>query len=88
MLKFLVVFNQNDYPFYFSFVVLVLSYHFVDYSIADSVLKLFHFPVPFGELMMYVVLPQALCNGFVGAAFVLALAWAQALRGRFEGGRS
>jgi hypothetical protein len=34
------------------------------------------------------VLPQALCNGFVGAAVVLALAWAQTLRGRFEGGRA
>ena len=35
--------------------------------------------------MMYVVLPQALCNGFVGAAFVLAMAWAQTLREHFEG---
>jgi hypothetical protein len=37
--------------------------------------------------MMYVVLPQALCNGFVGAAFVLAMAWAQTLREHFEGSR-
>jgi rod shape-determining protein MreD len=41
-----------------------------------AVLKLFHFPAPFGELMTYVVLPQALYNGFLGAALVLALAWA------------
>ena len=52
-----------------------------------ALLQIFRFPAPFGELMMYVVLPQALCNGFIGAAVVLALAWAQAIRGRFEGGR-
>src|SRR5262245_49906639 len=40
-------------------------------------LKLFHFPAPFGQLMSYVILPQALYNGFLGAAFVFALAWAQ-----------
>jgi rod shape-determining protein MreD len=45
-----------------------------------GLLKLFHFPVPFGELMLYVVLPQALYNGFLGAALVLALAWAQTYR--------
>ncbi|HXG05581.1 MAG TPA: rod shape-determining protein MreD, partial [Candidatus Binatia bacterium] len=47
-----------------------------------AVLKLFHFPAPFGELMTYVVLPQALYNGFLGAALVLALAWADAHRAR------
>ncbi|HYS19017.1 MAG TPA: rod shape-determining protein MreD [Candidatus Binatia bacterium] len=52
-----------------------------------ALLQIFRFPAPFGDLMMYVVLPQALCNGFVGAAVVLGLAWAQALRGRFEGGQ-
>jgi len=52
-----------------------------------ALLQIFRFPAPFGEVMMYVVLPQALCNGFIGAAVVLALAWAQAIRGRFEGGR-
>jgi rod shape-determining protein MreD len=52
-----------------------------------ALLQIFRFPAPFGELMMYVVLPQALCNGFIGAAVVLALAWAQMLRGRLEGGR-
>ena len=52
-----------------------------------ALLQIFRFPAPFGELMMYVVLPQALCNGFVGAAVVLALAWAQTVRGRLEGSR-
>ena len=47
-----------------------------------ALLKLFHFPAPFGELMLYVVLPQALYNGFLGAALVLALAWAESTRGR------
>lgn len=45
------------------------------------VLKIFRFPAPFGELMAYVMLPQALYNGFLGAALVLALAWAESLRG-------
>jgi rod shape-determining protein MreD len=52
-----------------------------------ALLQIFRFPAPFGELMMYVVFPQALCNGFIGAAVVLALTWAQMLRGRLEGGR-
>jgi len=52
-----------------------------------ALLQIFRFPAPFGDLMMYVVLPQALCNGFVGAAVRPGLAWAQALRGRFEGGQ-
>jgi rod shape-determining protein MreD len=52
-----------------------------------ALLQIFRFPAPFGELMMYVVLPQALCNGFIGAAFVLTLAWAQTLRDHFEGSR-
>jgi rod shape-determining protein MreD len=45
-------------------------------------LKLFHFPAPFGQLMMYVVFPQALYNGFLAAALVLALSWAESVRGR------
>jgi len=40
-----------------------------------GLLKLFHFSAPFGELMLYVVLPQALYNGFLGAALVFALVW-------------
>jgi len=47
-----------------------------------ALLKLFHFPAPFGELMTYVVLPQALYNGFLAAALVLALTWAEANRAR------
>ena len=50
-----------------------------------ALLQIFRFPAPFGELMMYVVLPQALFNGFVGAAVVLSLAASQVLRERFEG---
>jgi rod shape-determining protein MreD len=45
-----------------------------------AILQLFRFPAPFGELMLYVVLPQALYNGFLGAALVLVLAWAESLR--------
>jgi rod shape-determining protein MreD len=47
-------------------------------------LQLFHFPAPLGELMVYVVLPQALYNGCVGAAVLLALAWLEGLRGRWS----
>lgn len=47
-----------------------------------ALLKMFRFPVPFGELMLYVVLPQALYNGFLGAALVTALAWVASLRAR------
>jgi rod shape-determining protein MreD len=47
-----------------------------------GLLQLFHFPASFGELMTYVVLPQAIYNGFLGAALVLALAWAESVRER------
>jgi hypothetical protein len=47
-----------------------------------ALLQLFRFPAPFGELMTYVVLPQALYNGFIGAALVFALAWSDALKER------
>ena len=47
-----------------------------------TLLKLFRFPAPFGELMTYVVLPQALYNGFLGAALVLALTWTESMRER------
>jgi len=50
-----------------------------------ALLQIFRFPAPFGELMMYVVIPQALFNGFVGAAVVLSLAGVQTLRARFAG---
>ena len=45
-----------------------------------ALLKVFQFPATFGEVMTYVVLPQALYNGFLGAAVVLALAWAESIR--------
>jgi rod shape-determining protein MreD len=56
-------------------------------SVADglgrfAILKLFHFPAGFGEVMLYAVVPQALYNGFIGAALVLALAWTHAHRSR------
>jgi hypothetical protein len=35
--------------------------------------------------MIYVVLPQAVFNGFVGAAVVLSLAASQVMRERFAG---
>jgi rod shape-determining protein MreD len=47
-----------------------------------ALLQLFHFPASFSELMTYVVLPQAIYNGFLGAALVLALAWAETIRER------
>jgi rod shape-determining protein MreD len=47
-----------------------------------GLLQLFHFPASFGELMTYVVLPQAIYNGFLGAALVLALSWAESVRTR------
>jgi rod shape-determining protein MreD len=47
-----------------------------------TLLQLFRFPAPFGELMTFVVLPQALYNGFIGAALVFALAWTESLKER------
>lgn len=44
-------------------------------------LSLLHFPAAFGDVMLYVVLPQALYNGFLGAASVLALTLAETWRG-------
>jgi uncharacterized membrane protein len=45
-------------------------------------LQLFHFPASLGELMAQVILPQALYNGFLGAACVLVTAVAPAWRTR------
>ena len=47
-----------------------------------TLLQLFRFPAPFGELMTFVVLPQALYNGFIGAALVFALAWSESVKER------
>ena len=49
-----------------------------------GLLKLFHFGAPFGELMLYVVIPQAIYNGFLGAVLVLAMAWVEAFRRRLS----
>lgn len=46
------------------------------------ILKLFHFPAAFGDLMTYIVLPQALYNGFLGAALIFALTWTESFRAR------
>jgi len=46
-----------------------------------ALLQLFHFPVAFSELLLYVIVPQAFYNGFLGSAVVLALAWVSARRG-------
>jgi hypothetical protein len=43
-------------------------------------LQLFHFPASLGELMLHVILPQALYNGFLGAACVLLMTVATAAR--------
>lgn len=43
-------------------------------------LQLLHFPAAFGDVMLYVVLPQALYNGFLGAASVLTLSVLEAYR--------
>src|SRR6266536_3391759 len=43
------------------------------------ILRLFHFPASLGELTLHVILPQALYNGFLGSAFLLAMATGQAL---------
>lgn len=47
-----------------------------------GLLQLFHYPARLGELFVHVILPQALYNGFVGAACVLAFEAAHTLRRR------
>jgi hypothetical protein len=47
-----------------------------------ALLKMFRFSAPFGDLMFYVVLPQALYNGLLGAVVVVAFAWIESLRAR------
>jgi len=54
-------------------------------SLAEGVarlglMKLFHFPAAFDEVMTYTVLPQAVYNGFLGSIVVLALTWQEASR--------
>ena len=45
-----------------------------------TLMKLFRYPAPFGEVMTYAVLPQALYNGFVAAALVFAMVWTESFR--------
>ena len=45
-------------------------------------LRMFHYPASLGELMVHVILPQALYNGFLGSACVLCMAAAAAIRTR------
>ena len=45
-------------------------------------LQLFHFPASLGALMLHVILPQALYNGFLGSACVLCTTAAVAMRRR------
>jgi len=47
-----------------------------------GLLQLFHFPASFGDLLLHVILPQALYNGFLGAAAVLAIEVARTVRKR------
>jgi len=47
-----------------------------------ALLQLFRYPAPFGEMMLYVVVPQAIYNGFLGAALVFALTWSNVLKER------
>jgi len=49
-----------------------------------GVLRLFHFPTPFGDVMLQVILPQALENGALGAAALFGLAALDAVRARLE----
>jgi rod shape-determining protein MreD len=45
-------------------------------------LQLFHFPASLGDMMVHVILPQALYNGFLGSACVMCMAAAASIRGR------
>ena len=45
-------------------------------------LQLFHFPASLGDMMVHVILPQALYNGFLGSACVMCIAAAASIRGR------
>jgi rod shape-determining protein MreD len=47
-----------------------------------SLLEFFHFPVSLGELMVRVILPQALYNGALGSACLLLMTVATAARRR------
>ena len=43
---------------------------------------MFHYPAAFGELMLHVILPQALYNGLIGTLCILAEAGYELIRRR------
>jgi len=45
-------------------------------------LQMFHYPAAFGDLMLHVILPQALYNGLLGTGCILAEAGIETMRGR------
>ena len=45
-------------------------------------LQMFHYPAAFGELMLHVILPQALYNGLIGTLCILAEAGYELIRRR------
>lgn len=45
-----------------------------------GILQLFHFPASLSDLMLHVILPQALYNGFLGSALVLTIVWVETHR--------
>lgn len=57
-------------------VLLTLAEGVVRYGL----LRVFQFPASFFDLVLHVILPQALYNGFLGSAVVLVLAWVETRR--------
>jgi rod shape-determining protein MreD len=49
-----------------------------------GLLQLFHYPASLGELMVHVILRQALYNGVLGAACLVAVAVLEAMRERLS----
>jgi rod shape-determining protein MreD len=45
-------------------------------------LQMFHYPAAFGDLMLHVILPQALYNGLIGTLCILAEAGLETVRRR------
>lgn len=45
-------------------------------------LQMFHYPAAFGDLMLHVILPQALFNGLIGTLCILGEAGVEAIRRR------
>jgi hypothetical protein len=45
-------------------------------------LQMFHYPAAFGDLVLHVIVPQALYNGLIGTLCILAEAGYELIRGR------